>query len=232
MKRNSKLVAKDRLESRIKENRRVSYKKLHSFKWEDKRGLADHQAIEIESADGKKQIHIRFKYYETERERLSAHQIVGTIAGQNPEHIITFDEIQRNDIQCEQCGKIDTVFPKILLGSRWISIPYFLSIIDKDTTFDKNSTISFEPEEDILLVNQAGFGNIFLAFIFLFNRPQEGIVNFTINNGEETVAGEITIKLLPNPFADDYSDSAEYYMEISLDTYTLSDEYSIGGNPL
>jgi len=111
-------------------------------------------------------------------------------------------------VESEELVKNVTVFPPVLLGSRWIPLPYILLIIGEDTKFDLNSTIYFEPEGDVLKLFQFGFGNIMFAMVFLSASPQEGTVNIIINTGGEVVTGEITIRLLPFPLAEDYLGSA------------------------
>jgi hypothetical protein len=99
-------------------------------------------------------------------------------------------------------GKTVTVFPDRLLGSRWIPLPYLLMITGEDTVFSPASTVEFEPKGDIIALGQAGLGDIFFTLFFLNANPQEGTVSIMINTGEEIVTGEITIELIPFPFAE------------------------------
>ncbi|KPJ56139.1 MAG: hypothetical protein AMJ42_05710 [Deltaproteobacteria bacterium DG_8] len=129
-------------------------------------------------------------------------------------------------VEDEGGGKIVAIFPKTLLGSRWIPLPYLLLVFGENTNFEPSSTIEFEPDDDIIKLGHLGFDNIFLALILLIKCPHEGTVSIAISTEGKVVTGELSIKTLPRPFADDYSDIAEAYMEISLDTSTLVNEYS------
>ena len=129
-------------------------------------------------------------------------------------------------------SKIASVFPNTLLGSRWIPLPYFLLVMGEDTKLKISSTITFEPDDDILKIAQLKLGNSFLVIMLVKADPQEGTVVVTISSGEEIVTGEVSIKLLSLPFAEDYSSSVESYSEISLDAATLSDEHSVERNSL
>ena len=108
-------------------------------------------------------------------------------------------------VESEELVKNVTVFPPILLGSRWIPLPYILLITGEDTKFDLNSTIHFEPGGDVLKLCQFGFGNIMFAIVFLSASPQEGAVNVIITTDGEVAVGEIAIELLPSPLAEGYS---------------------------
>ena len=108
-------------------------------------------------------------------------------------------------VESEELVKNVTVFPPVLLGSRWIPLPYMLLISGEDTNFNLRSTISFEPAEDILKLFQFGFGKVMFVMVFLGANPQEGAVNIIITTGGEVAVGEIAIELLPSPLREGYS---------------------------
>jgi hypothetical protein len=97
----------------------------------------------------------------------------------------------------EEIVKLINVFPEVLLGSRWIPLPYLLIVTSEDAMFELTSKVSFEPGDDITPLLQVGFGNIFFSLVILNANPDEGTVTVTISTGEEIAVGEISILLLP-----------------------------------
>ena len=119
-------------------------------------------------------------------------------------------------VEIEETHKTVKIFPGTLLSSRWIPLPCFLLITGEDTNFKPRSTISFNPD-NIVPVFQVGSGNIMIALVLLKANPQEGTVTITISTGGEDVMGEITIKLLPFIFDENYSSRVESSTNISSD---------------
>jgi hypothetical protein len=106
------------------------------------------------------------------------------------------------DVEAEDVQKTVAILPDMLLGSRWIPLPYLLLISGEDVVFDLSSTISFEPGKDIFGLGGLGFGDIYLALILLGANPDEGTVAVSISTEGEVVSGEITIGLFPAPFSE------------------------------
>ncbi len=109
--------------------------------------------------------------------------------------IANFDISDSVTIKVE--SKIASILPGKLLGSNWIPSFHFLLITSDDAIFSPDSTISFEPEDDVLPLGHLIFGKAMLAMVILNVRPQEGAVTMIINTGGEIITGELTIGLLP-----------------------------------
>ena len=142
--------------------------------------------------------------------------------GSNETDTITVVDRANSDVSTSAIitveSKIASVLPDTLLGSRWVPLFYFLLITIEDTNLDPSaaSTISFEPEDNILPIGHVVFGNVILAMIILKANPQEGTVVVTVDNGGGIVTGELTIRLLPSMFAEDCLGTPESCKEISL----------------
>jgi len=100
-------------------------------------------------------------------------------------------------VESEIPAKSLNVFPEVLLGFRWIPLPYLLIITSEDALFTLGSTISFEPAGTITPLLQIGFGNLMLSLVVLNANPAEGTVSVAVTTGEEIARGEVSVVLLP-----------------------------------
>lgn len=92
------------------------------------------------------------------------------------------------------------VKPDLLLQSRWIPLPVFISIEGSDTHFDVSSSVTFNPVSAIwalphLVVDE---NNIFIIGLLmpLWLAPVSS-VDVTVTTGSEEVLGNLNIELFP-----------------------------------
>jgi len=84
-------------------------------------------------------------------------------------------------------GRILNVFPKTLLGSRWLPLFKTLFIIGEDTAFASGAYPTFTPDDSIILcVKLWGKDNLMILMLLLSANPGEGLVDLavTTTNGE------------------------------------------------
>ena len=101
-------------------------------------------------------------------------------------------------------GKIVSVFPKVLLSSRWIPLSHVVIIVGEDTGFNTTSRPTFTPDDSITTIGQIGLGNIMGVLVLISRNAEEGTLNLavTTTNGEGqevtfTKDGPFKINLLP-----------------------------------
>jgi len=109
-------------------------------------------------------------------------------------------------------GKILGVFPKVVLSSRWIPLPYIMIIIGENTRFNATSYPNFDPDDSIVTIGHIGSNNLMGVLLLLSPYAEEGFVDLavtTTNGGgqEVTFTKEDAFRIGHLPFILDESEN-------------------------
>jgi hypothetical protein len=103
-----------------------------------------------------------------------------------------------------QYGRILSVFPRVLLSSRWMPLSHVIIIIGEDAGFNTTSRPTFTPDDSITTIGQIGLGNIMGVLVLISRNAEVETVDLavTTTNGEGqevtfTKDGPFKINLLP-----------------------------------
>lgn len=111
---------------------------------------------------------------------------------------------EENDI-CVPMPRITEVSPNSCFQSRWLPLPYFLSIKASDTHFNSSSSITFNPLGVVLALppiveDEENISVLLLMMPLWLSGLHPGYVEFTINTEpDESVNYYINVELLPFP---------------------------------